>query len=120
MSSTFAELLAELVGQIPGAIGAVFLDLEGEAVDQFSHIPLFDILLVGAHWAIILRIVQEFHDKHSLGSTEVVILNGPEMDIIIKPIDGEYSVILAMKSGNHLASALTAIDKVASEIRAEM
>jgi len=113
-------MLADLVGQIPGAQGAVFLDWEGEAVDQFSHIPKFDMLLAGAHWGIVLRIVQAFHDKHSLGNTEVVILNGPETDIIIKPIDAEYSVVLAMDSGTHLASALNAIERVVSEIRAEM
>jgi len=120
MSSAFAEILAELVGQIPGALGAVFLDWEGEAVDQFSHIPLFDILLAGAHWGIVLRLVQECLDRYAWGSAELVVLNGPDTDIIIKRITGEYAVVLAMKAGHHLAHALTAVDKVTTEIRQEM
>ncbi len=120
MSSAFAEILSELVGQIPGALGAVFLDEEGEAVDQFSHIPLMDILLVGAHWGIVLRHVQELIGKHSWGEAQLVVLNGSETDIIIKPITAEYAVVLAMKAGHHLARALNAVDKVTADIEQEM
>lgn len=120
MSSAFAEILSELVGQIPGALGAVFLDWEGEAVDQFSHIPLFDILLAGAHWGIVLKHIEEVVVKHAWGTTELVVLNGAETDIIIKPITEGYTVVLAMKAGHQLARALSAVDKVTSEIRQEM
>jgi predicted regulator of Ras-like GTPase activity (Roadblock/LC7/MglB family) len=120
MPSAFAEILAELVGQIPGALGAVFLDWDGEAVDQFSHIPLFDILLVGAHWSIVLRLVHELVEKHAWGNTQLVVLNGPETDIIIKPITDDYAVVLAMKSGHHLAHAISAIDSVTGAIEREM
>ena len=41
--------------------------------------------LAGAHWGIVLRIVQAFLTKHKLGYTELILLNGPESDIIIKP-----------------------------------
>ncbi len=119
-SSAFAEILAELVGQIPGALGAIFLDWDGEAVDQFSHIPVMDILLVGAHWAIVLRHVQELLEKHSWGEPELLVLNGPDTDIIIKPITSDYALVLAMKSGHQLARALSAVDKVSVEIRQEM
>lgn len=120
MSSAFAEILAELVGQIPGAIGAVFMDEEGEAVDQFSHIPLMDILLTGAHWGIVLRHVEETVKRHSWGHTELLVLNGAQTDIIIKPITEEYAVVLAMKAGHHLAHALTAVEKVTADIEREM
>jgi len=120
MSSAFAEILAELVGQVPGALGAIFLDWEGEAVDQFSHIPLFDILLAGAHWGIVLRQVEEVVVRYSWGNTELLVLNGPDTDIIIKPITREYALVLAMKSGHQLARALSAVDKVTAEIQQEM
>lgn len=120
MHSAFAEILTELVGQIPGALGAVFLDWDGEAVDQFSHIPVMDILLVGAHWGLILRLVQNLVEKHAWGETQLVVLNGPETDIIIKPITNEYAVVLAMKAGHHLAHAITAVEKVTAAIEREM
>jgi predicted regulator of Ras-like GTPase activity (Roadblock/LC7/MglB family) len=120
MTSAFAEILAELVGQIPGAVGAVFLDWDGEAVDQFSHIPLMDILLVGAHWGLVLRLVQDCMKKYAWGETELVVLNGPETDIIIKPITDEYSMVLAMKAGHQLARALAAVDRITLDIQQEM
>ncbi len=120
MPSAFAEILAELVGDIPGALGAIFLDWDGEAVDQFSHIPVFDILLVGAHWGIVLRHVQDLVGKHSWGETQLVVLNGPETDILIKPITDEYAVVLTMKAGHHLAHAIDAVNNVTEAIEQEM
>jgi predicted regulator of Ras-like GTPase activity (Roadblock/LC7/MglB family) len=120
MPSLFGEFLCELVGTVPGALGAVFLDWEGEAVDQFSHIPLMDILLVGAHWGVVLRIVQDFLGKHQLGEPRVLILNGEKHDIIIRTITDEYCVVLAMRSGTHLARALSAVDRVTDKIWEEM
>lgn len=120
MASAFAEILAELVGQVPGAIGAVFLDYEGEAVDQFSHIPLMDILLAGAHWGIILRHVENTVKRYAWGRTELLVLNGTQTDIIIKPITDEYAIVLAMKAGHHLAHALTAVERVTVDIEREM
>ncbi len=120
MPSAFAEILAELVGEIPGALGAVFLDWDGEAVDQFSHIPLFDILLVGAHWGIVLRHVNNLLENHAWGATQLVVLNGPKTDILIKPITEDYAIVLAMKAGHHLAHAISAMDSVTAAIEGEM
>ncbi len=120
MPSAFAEILAELVGEIPGALGAVFLDWDGEAVDQFSHIPVFDILLMAAHWGIVLRYVHELMGKHTWGETQLVVLNGPDTDILIKPITDEYAVVLTMKAGHHLAHAIDAVNKFSATIEQEM
>ncbi|MDY0003699.1 MAG: roadblock/LC7 domain-containing protein [Polyangia bacterium] len=120
MPSLFGELLAELVGDIPGALGAVFIDWEGEAVDQFSHIPVMDILLVGAHWGVVLRQVRELLLKHGWGEPQVLLLNGQEREILIKPIAGEYCVVLAMRSGTHIATALESLNRVCAKIQREM
>ena len=45
--SAFGAILEEMVRRVPGAVGAVFADWEGEPVDQFAHIPPLDIQLVG-------------------------------------------------------------------------
>lgn len=120
MPSLFGELLSELVGSIPGALGAVFIDWEGEAVDQFSHIPVMDILLVGAHWGVVLRLVKELLQKHRWGEPRMILLNGPDREILIKPITEDYCVVLAMRSGAHIASALEILERIAARIREEM
>jgi predicted regulator of Ras-like GTPase activity (Roadblock/LC7/MglB family) len=120
MPSAFGEILSELVGETPGALGAVFIDVEGEAIDQFSHIPVFDILIAGAHWGIILRLVREFLARHRLGEADLLILHAELGDVIIKCIAEEYAVILALKPDAHLQSALRAMEHIAGAIRAEM
>jgi predicted regulator of Ras-like GTPase activity (Roadblock/LC7/MglB family) len=120
MPSAFGEILSELVGETPGALGAVFIDVEGEAIDQFSHIPIFDMLLVGAHWGIILRLVRELLEKHHLGAADLLILHAELGDVIIKCIEPEYAVVLALKPESHLHHALAAVDRIAEQIKVEM
>lgn len=120
MSSAFAEILAELVGSIPGAIGAVFLDWEGEAVDQFAHVPTMDILLEGAHWGVVLRMVHGLTRKHGWGDVKMILLQGHGHEIIIRPVTREYCVVLTMRSGTHTASALEALERITERILEEM
>lgn len=120
MPSLFGEMLAELVGTIPGAVGAVFVDWEGEAVDQFSHIPPFDIQLLGAHWGIVLRLIQETLTRHEAGAVRRVLVNGQDHDIVIQSVTEEYCVVLALHAGTHLATALDCLDRVSESIRQEM
>ncbi len=51
MSSAFSAILERLVLGVPGLVGAVFADWDGEPVDQFSHAATDEIQIMGAQWA---------------------------------------------------------------------
>ncbi len=120
MASEFAEVLAELVGGTPGAMGAVFIDWEGESVDQFGHIPELDIRLMGAHWGIILNQIKSLTDKHALGQPRSIMLSSEQADVIIQTITEDYCVVLTMKKGSHLATAMRELDRAVESIRKMM
>lgn len=120
MPSEFGELLAELVGFIPGAVGAVFLDWEGEAVDQFGHIPELDIRLQGAHWGVVLNLVTNVLGKDRFGNTQWIILGGEIVDVLIHAVTTDYFIVLIMRHGSHLAKALKELKRVTSAMLQEM
>ncbi len=120
MASEFGELLAELVGTVPGAIGAVFVDWDGEAVDQFGHIPELDIRIIGAHWGIVVNLTKRMLQNREYGKPEIIILSSEKRDVIIKTVTPEYFVVLTMKRGAHLGHALKEMSRVSDSIRHEM
>lgn len=53
--SAFAPILAVLVARVRGALAAVLVDAEGEAVDYAGVLDPFVARLAGAHWRIVLN-----------------------------------------------------------------
>ncbi len=57
----FHAILKELVDAVPDAVGAILVDWEGEAVQEYCHCDSYDIRFVGAHKGIILSRLRETH-----------------------------------------------------------
>lgn len=53
--SAFAPILGDLVARMRGALSAVLVDAEGEAVDYAGVLDPFSARLAGAHWRIVLN-----------------------------------------------------------------
>ncbi|MGA2450191.1 MAG: hypothetical protein ABTD50_16070 [Polyangiaceae bacterium] len=53
--SAFAPILAAFVARVRGALAAVLVDAEGEAVDYAGVLDPFAARLAGAHWRIVLN-----------------------------------------------------------------
>ena len=53
--SAFAPILRALVGRVGGALSAILVDGEGEAVDYAGVLDAFSARLAGAHWRIVLN-----------------------------------------------------------------
>jgi predicted regulator of Ras-like GTPase activity (Roadblock/LC7/MglB family) len=120
MASEFGEILAELVGGIPGAVGAVFVDWDGEAVDQFGHIPEFDIRIIGAHWGAILNLIKNLLRNKKLGAPHLIMFSSEKREVLVQSITAEYFVVLSMKRGSHLGHAIKQLEAVVRALRREM
>jgi predicted regulator of Ras-like GTPase activity (Roadblock/LC7/MglB family) len=118
--SSFGEILQRMVERVPGAVGAVFTDWEGEPVDQFAHIPPLDIQLVGAHWGIVFLQASERLAKHGLGAVEEFLIEGERATVLVRSVTDKYFVVLATKREAHLATALRELSRTAECLRSEM
>src|SRR5437764_15137409 len=118
--SAFGEILKTMVDRVPGAIGAVFSDWEGEPVDQFAHIPPLDIQLVGAHWGVVWSQATRRLQQHQLGAVEELLIEGERAIVLVRLVTEGYFVVLATKRDVHLATALRELERGANILRGEM
>src|SRR5215472_6568427 len=101
-----------MVERVPGAVGAVFTDWEGEPVDQFAHIPPLDIQLVGAQWGVVFLQASERLGRHGLGRAEELLIEGERALVIVRSVTDKYFVVLATQREAHLGTALRELARV--------
>ena len=118
--SSFGEILEGIVRRVPGAVGAVFADWEGEPVDQFAHIAPIDIQLVGAHWGVVWSQATRRLSQHNLGAVEELLIEGERAIVLVRLVTEGYFVVLATKRDVHLATALRELERGAGILRSEM
>ena len=118
--SAFGQILEDMVKRVPGAVGAVFSDWEGEPVDQFAHIPALDIQLVGAHWGVVWSQATERLGAHALGAVEELLIEGDRAIVLVRLVSEGYFVVLATKRDAHLATARRELERGARTLLGEM
>jgi predicted regulator of Ras-like GTPase activity (Roadblock/LC7/MglB family) len=118
--SAFAEILRAIVERVPGALGAIFADWEGEMVDQFAHIPPLDIQLVGAHWGVVLNQATRSSQTAGFGAVRELLIEGERGTVLVHSVTESYYVVLTAKSGVHLATARRELERGAETLRGEM
>jgi predicted regulator of Ras-like GTPase activity (Roadblock/LC7/MglB family) len=120
VTTVFADILRRAVEAAPGAVGAIFAAWDGEAVDSFAPGVKDQMLIVAAHYGIILRQVQSALHLSHFGEAEEIILQHQKVDLIVRAVDARYYVVVALAAGAHLATALRAARVAAGALRAEM
>lgn len=116
--SAFGDILEGMVRRVPGAVGAVFADWEGEPVDQFAHIPPLEIQLVGAHWGVVWS--QTAARLRRLGALEELLIEGDRAIVLVRSVTDRYFVVLATHRDAHLGTARRELERGADTLRSEM
>jgi predicted regulator of Ras-like GTPase activity (Roadblock/LC7/MglB family) len=115
----FSSILRELVARVPGAMGAILADAEGEAVDQFAHRPTLEIRLIGAHWGVVLSQIRQ-HLRPFTGTMREVLIEGERSLTFIRPVDDDYFIVLETTRDAHLGNAFRELDRGVQRCRKEM
>jgi predicted regulator of Ras-like GTPase activity (Roadblock/LC7/MglB family) len=119
VTTTFTSILQRVIDRVPGSVGAIFADVDGEAVDQVAT-DRREIQIIGAHYGIILNHVQSALHLFHYGSAEELIVHHGKMDLVIRAVGHGYYIVLAVEGSVHLAIALREIAACANALRAEM
>lgn len=118
--TAFAAILKSMVDRVPGALGAIFADWEGEMVDQFAHVPPLEIQLAGAHWGVVLNQTSMVTSHLGWGGVNELCIEGERGLALIRRVTEGYFVVLAAKKDVHLATALRELERGAVTLRSEM
>ncbi len=119
--NTFGDILQGMVERIPGALGAIFVDWEGESVETFSFdMPTLDLQIIGAQWGVVWTEIQKSLARAGLGGPVELVVDGERGAVLVHQVTEQYFVVLAAKRDTHLATAQRELARSAASLRAEM
>jgi len=119
---SFKAALEDLLERIPGALGAIMADWEGEAVDQVvsSRMDAFDMKIIGAHKGIILtNMRQAMRDLDSDDLQEIIVTTEKTQTLII-PITTDYYLVLTLQKDASFGRAQFEARKTVIALRTEI
>jgi len=95
----FNYLLTNLLVDVPEAVGAIFLDEEGETVDFVTrHGEPFDLKVEGAYHGIFSRLLGAAASAAGVGHLECFVVEGSELATLTHILpDGYYVVLVARR-----------------------
>jgi predicted regulator of Ras-like GTPase activity (Roadblock/LC7/MglB family) len=116
----FINILRTVVDSTPHSIGAILVDWEGEAVQEYCHCDPYDIRFVAAHKGIILARLKELHESGRVGAVENVVITSTDGHLVIGCIDQDYSLVLSVSRDCPRSLALHHFRIAIAELRKEI
>ena len=116
----YITTLKNLVDALPDAIGAILVDWEGEAVQEYCHCDPYDIRFIAAHKGIILTRLKELHTSGRVGAVEEVAITSTDGHLIIGCIDDDYSLVLNVGRACPQGQALHHFRDAVAELKREI
>jgi len=117
---SFEVILKELVEKVPGAVGAILVDWEGEAVMEHCHCESYEMRFIAAHEGIILTRLKDMQSVENVGAVENVAVTTSEWHLISGCIDRDYSLVMKVGRSCPVALALHHFQQAISELKKEI
>lgn len=101
----FKSILNQLLRDVPGALGVIIVDWEGEAVDQAAKIGEYDLKILGAHNGVILTLLRDTLERLDSDYPEEVVIRTRNGSTLIQPLTEDYLLILQVQKGTLVSKA---------------
>lgn len=116
----FKHILKSLVEAVPHSIGAILVDWEGEAVQEYCLCDPYDMRFVAAHKGIILARLKEAHGENCGGAIEDVVVTAERQHLLIGAVDKDYSLVLQVEKPCPMGLAKYHFKKILEQVRKEL
>ncbi len=117
----FNYLLTNLLVDVPAAVGAIFLDDEGEAVDWVTrHDDPFDLKVEGAFHSIFKRRLDLIGSSTSTGPVESYVVAGKGMTSLTHALPDGYYLVLVLDRPDLTGRALYYLRRTAGIFAREL
>jgi len=117
----FQYMLTNLLVDVQGAHGAIFLDWEGEAVEYVTRQATpYELKIEGAYHGIFLRRLQNVSEHLGSGAVVSVTLVGQHLKVIGQNLKGGYYLLLLMEPASPLSHAVRAMQRTAEALNREI
>jgi predicted regulator of Ras-like GTPase activity (Roadblock/LC7/MglB family) len=122
IAAMFNELLKDLIARTDGALAALVMGFDGIAVDSFiadSDAPV-EVENVGMEYSVILKEIKRAAELLDAGSAREVSIQAEKMTTVIRMINDDYFVAVALRPDGNYGKARfllrTNAPKLASEL----
>jgi predicted regulator of Ras-like GTPase activity (Roadblock/LC7/MglB family) len=97
------EMLKDIVENVSGGVGAVVMGYDGIPIDEYViNDASFDIPLLAVEYATVMKEIKRTVDVLKIGEMEEISINTNYLRAIIRVVDEELFVVLAVSSeGNY-------------------
>jgi predicted regulator of Ras-like GTPase activity (Roadblock/LC7/MglB family) len=117
---SFQKILQPLVYDIENAIGAIFVDGDGEAVEHLSRDPDCNIKLLGAYKGIIMNNMREIAKRLELGDVKEMVVSFDNAELILSPVAEGYFLLLFLQPHSNIGKGMIRLRDAIKEIRKEL
>lgn len=102
----FNYLLTNLLVDVPGAVGTIFVDPEGEAIDWVTrHDDPYDLKVEGAYHSIFKRQLEEISTSFGAGLVESYVVTGADLVALTQLLPDGYYLVLVMRRKGQVGRA---------------
>jgi predicted regulator of Ras-like GTPase activity (Roadblock/LC7/MglB family) len=118
----FHYVLTNLLVDVPEAIGAIFLDAEGEAIEwvsQSSNEP-YQLRIEGAYQAVVKRQIDRAVSTHGAGILQSYVIVGSHLATLTEMLPHGYYVVLVARRTGSLGHARFHLRKAAGVLASEV
>lgn len=117
----FRDSLRRMVEQTQGGVAGLLMGFDGIAVESFAQDPSkLDIQTVGMEFSYILTQVRKAVDALDAGTVEEVTIRSDRMTILIRVLNKDYFVALAITPSGNSGKGRYMLRVTAPKIQAEL
>jgi predicted regulator of Ras-like GTPase activity (Roadblock/LC7/MglB family) len=117
----FRENLAKVVDNVEGGVAGLLMGFDGIAVDSYTRGDGgFDINTVGMEFSFILTQVRKAAEVLDVGGVQEVAIRAENISIIIRVLNREYFLALALVPNGNLGKGRFLLRMVAPKLQTEL
>ncbi len=117
----FQREIDSIVRDLPGAVGAILVDFEGEAIVASPvAIPHYDLKVVGAYGGIFLEQLRRVTRDSNLGTPLAITIDGADSRLLISALKDGYHLLLVLSKDSILPLARERMRIAAERLLAEL
>ena len=116
----FKGLLTELVSSIDGAVGAIFLDKEGEAVEHHTVGDSEQLKLRAAYLAVMVASSRALAKNVQVGRAHRLLLHFEGARFLIEELEGGYFLMLELDESANFGAAIQRIKPFLEKLQREI
>lgn len=116
----FQQILNDVIESVDGAVAALFVDHQGEAVQIAGELPTWDMKVIGAYQGIFLNQVSAACSALDEGAPRRMKVEWERSIVLNWAIDEEYYLVLVLRSGSNEGLAWRALGAGRDRVLEEM